>query len=84
MNNRALQIFSRERLIQDQTLSKDEIADFLNDFQALAFGDEGKRKLISLRVPERLLKIFKEKAKASGRPYQTLLIELMRQWVKTS
>lgn len=62
-------------------LKKDEILRFLDAFQKVAQGDEGKRKLISLRVPEKLLDLFRKKSEAASLPYQTQLVGLMRQWV---
>ncbi len=61
-------------------MSKEEIARFLDDFQKLMIGDEGKRKLISLRVPERLLENFRLKSEANSIAYQTQIIQLMREW----
>lgn len=81
MKNKTLQHFSKERLAQDAKLSVDEIARFLDEFASLAHGEEGDRKLISLRVPEKLLAVFKEKAKRNGVRYQTQIIDLIRQWV---
>ncbi len=81
MKSKSLQHFSEERLARDASLSKDEIARFLSDFQAVVHGDEGPRKLISLRVPEGLMRVFKEKAKRAGTRYQTQIVELMRQWI---
>ncbi len=80
--DKPVQMITDERLRRDADLSKDEIARFLEDFRLLAQGDEGQRLLISLRVPERLLSAFKEKAKREGRPYQTQIVELMRAWVR--
>lgn len=81
MKQRPVQRFS-ERLGADRRLSKDEIAQFLDDFQSLAHSDEGKRKLISIRVPERLLECVKVKSKQVGQPYQTQIVQLLREWVK--
>lgn len=80
--SKALQIHSSEHIRAGRHLKKEEIIRFLDDFQRVAAGDEGKRKLISLRVPERLLELFKRKAEATSIPYQTRLIGLMREWVK--
>lgn len=61
-----------------------EIARFLEDFQNLAAGDEGRRKLISIRIPEKLLTLFKKKSESSGTAYQTRIISLMREWVASA
>lgn len=78
---KAKQLYSKGRLDKDSMLTKNQIADFLDDFQSLMQGNEGSRKLISLRVPEKLLKLFQEKAKQERRPYQSQIVELMRNWV---
>ena len=81
MKNRPVQSFSNERLKADRSMSKEQIAEFLDDFQSMVHGDEGPRKLISLRVPEKLLHAFKEKARRKEIAYQTRIVELMREWV---
>ncbi|MEW6055965.1 MAG: putative molybdenum carrier protein [Bdellovibrionota bacterium] len=81
MKSKALQYFSVERLKLDANLPKEEIAKFLDEFQSVVHGNEGKRKLISLRVPEKLLDLFKKKAKRSEISYQTQIVTLMREWV---
>lgn len=82
--SKSVQFHSKERIAQDREMSKEEIARFLHDFQQMVHGNEGKRKLISLRVPEILLSQFKSKAQRDGTPYQTQIIRLMREWVRGS
>ena len=79
--NKAFQAHSKLRLKQDARLSPEDIALFLENFQQVAHGQEGKGKLISIRVPEKLLEMFKQKAKRENFPYQTQIIRLMREWV---
>lgn len=57
---------------------------FLDDFRQVVYGQESKTKLISLRVPENLLASFKVKAKQQDRKYQSVIVQLMRQWLKDS
>ena len=78
---RPLQLFPLKR-VGDQSLSVNEIAQFLEDFQQIMGGNEGKRKAISLRVPEGLLRQFQVKAGLGGYSYQAKIVDLMRQWVK--
>jgi predicted DNA binding CopG/RHH family protein len=40
-------------------------------------------KLISIRVPENMLKALKVKAKMEGKKYQSLLVEILRSEMKT-
>jgi predicted DNA binding CopG/RHH family protein len=79
---RPVQFFSEERLKRDSELTPDQVVQFIEEFQNLTAGQEGARKLISLRVPERLLQSFREKAKSEGVAYQTQIVELMRRWLK--
>jgi predicted DNA binding CopG/RHH family protein len=82
MKKKAVQKFTQERLAQDAKLSPAEIVRFLEEFANVVTGDEGKRKLISLRVPERLLRQFKHKALKEGTRYQTRIVELMRAYLQ--
>lgn len=82
MTERALQIFTDEYLEYAKQLTPRQIVDFLEDFrQIAAAGRPQKSKLISMKVPEDLLQAFKIKAKLDGKPYQTLIKDLMRNWL---
>ncbi|MBN20647.1 MAG: hypothetical protein CL678_05100 [Bdellovibrionaceae bacterium] len=78
---KGLQYFTPEYLEHTKKMSASEIAQFLDDYQKVFYSDEGKRKLISIRVPEKLLDLFKAKAKLKNQRYQTLIVELMRDWL---
>ena len=80
--SRPVQKFSKERLTLDQAITPEQALAFVHEFQQLMAGDEGPRKLISLRVPERLLEQFRAKAERQGVRYQTQLIALIRQWLR--
>lgn len=80
--SKPLHLFTPERLHRDREMTKGEIARFLHEFQALLQGDEGKRKLISLRVPDKLLSQFRKKAERVGVAYQTQIVRLMREWMR--
>lgn len=85
MTERALQMFTDEYLEYSKRLTPRQIADFLEDFrQIAAAGKPQKSKLISMKVPENLLNAFKMQAKMQGRPYQTIIKELMREWLMGS
>ena len=85
MTEKALQIFSDEYLEYAKQLSPRQIVDFLEDFRHIAFaGQPQKSKLISLKVPENLLNAFKIHAKLSGKPYQSLIKDLMREHLNFS
>jgi uncharacterized protein (DUF4415 family) len=76
---KTLQIFSPDRIENDRQLTPAQILDFLHDYQLLHQGDEGPRKLISIRVPGRLLELFRAKAERQGKRYQTEILRLMRE-----
>ena len=81
---RALQKHSPERLRSDREVTAEQALQFLHEFQLLTQGDEGPRKLISLRVPERLLELFRAQAERRGRRYQTEILRLMREALERS
>lgn len=66
--------------LNKKPMAPDEILKFLEGFQEMIASVDGPRKLISMRVPENLLAVFKAKAKSNNIPYQRQIIELMRQW----
>jgi predicted DNA binding CopG/RHH family protein len=82
MSEKPIQLFTDEYLDRCRELSADEIVTFLDQFRLLAYaGRKTKSKLISIKVPEDLLAVFKIKAKLEGRPYQSIIKELMSNWV---
>ncbi len=82
---KAVQYFSDEYLEYCKTMSPQQILEFIENFRALHFGVQrlpSKSKLISIKVPENLLEVFKLKAKGESIPYQTKIKELMKEWVQ--
>ncbi len=77
---RPLQRFSREYLESTRDSSPDEIVRFLDEFRQLHAPNPPSR-LISLRVPEPLLRSFKEKCKLEGTRYQTRIKQIMAEWL---
>jgi predicted DNA binding CopG/RHH family protein len=78
---RPVQFFSKEYLDQCRKLSPTDIVRFLDDFRRLHSQEKSKSRLISMKVPERLLRAFRLKAKAKGQKYQTQIKVLMQDWV---
>ena len=74
---KAVQYFTDEYIEQCRKMSPDEIAEFLESFRLMR-EKPGKSRLISLRVPERLLAAFRKKCRLEGIPYQTRIKQLMR------
>lgn len=80
---RPLQYFTEEYLEQCRKMKPEQVLQFLEDFRELQKSRKPvKSKLISIKIPEDLLESFKAKADHIGRPYQTLIKELMREWLK--
>ena len=80
---KALQIFSDEALEHSKKLTPTEVAQFLEEFRLMHAQTADHSKLISIRIPESLLKSFKIKCKASNTPYQTMIKELMKNWLSS-
>lgn len=81
---RPLQYFTEEYLEQCRKMEPEQVLQFLEDFRELQKSRKPvKSKLISIKIPEDLLESFKAKANHTGRPYQTLIKKLMKEWLKT-
>ncbi len=91
---KALQKFSDEYLEQCREMSTEQIVRFLDDFRRLHGAKNHTQphaisvqkstspsKLISMKVPEDLLFVFRTKAAMTDTPYQTQIKKLMLQWV---
>jgi hypothetical protein len=77
-----VQYFSDEYLAQCRAMTPDHIIGFLDDFRQLhGSAMPVKSKLISIKVPENLLHVFKEQAARAGTPYQTKIKALMKEWI---
>lgn len=75
----------KTKQIHSQTrpeLTPEQVLQFMSDFSETVHGIDKKTKLISLRVPENILNSFKVKAKLDNRKYQSLIVQLMRDWIK--
>lgn len=55
---------------------------FLEDFRNLVHNKDAKTLAISLRVPENVLNVFKIKAKKKRLKYQSVIVQLMREWLQ--
>jgi predicted DNA binding CopG/RHH family protein len=82
MKQKTLQTFSDEYLEYCRRLSPDQIITFLDQFRRVAFvGQKTKSKLISMKVAIPLLESFRFKAESLGKCYQTVIKELMSDWL---
>jgi predicted DNA binding CopG/RHH family protein len=81
---RPVQFFSDEQLAHGRKMKPAQVVQFLEDFRELHGGrPAGSRRsstLISLRVPDALLRVFRARAAAAGVPYQTQIKRLMSEW----
>jgi len=80
---KAVQYFSDEQLQRSQALSATEKMRFLDEYRQLHGRRQAniKSRLISLKVPEDLLELFKQRCEASGAKYQTQIKQLMREYL---
>ena len=62
-------------------LTPTQIVQFLEDFRNSHVPEVSQKKLISLRVDENLLKIFKEKCENKNLSYQKQIRLLMSKWL---
>lgn len=78
---KTVQYFDNDYLDYCKKLSVHQRLQFLEDFRKLhGSKSPSKSRLISLRVPEDLLELFKKKADAQGKKYQAKIKELMAEW----
>ena len=82
---KAVQHFSDEQIAHGRRLKPEQILQFLEDFRELhgaRLAPAARRsRLISLRVPDALLRVFRARAAAAGVPYQTQIKRLMEDWI---
>ena len=80
--SRPVQHFSPEYLARCRKMRPDQIVRFLDGFRALGRPPaSAKSRLISMKVPEDLLRSFKSACDKEGAAYQTRIKELMRRWL---
>ncbi len=61
-----------------QDISPEEALQFLEDIRVMTSQIDEPTVAISLRVPGNILQALKFKAKADGKKYQSLIVELLR------
>lgn len=67
---------------KQKKLTPDQTLDFLDNFQKVMSGKDKKTKLISLRIPENILESFKVLTQEKNQKYQSIIVHLMREWIK--
>ena len=79
---KTVQYITDEYIEECSKMTPEQIVQFLEDFRTMYFEAKPKKsKLISIKVPENLLRSFKVKAKLNDIPYQTQIKRLMKDWV---
>lgn len=79
---KGVQYFSKAYLKQCAQMTPDQILDFLENYRLMLSPPPEKCQLISLKVEPHLLKLFKQRAQLENIPYQKLIKELMREYLK--
>lgn len=54
---------------------------FLEEIKSLQSGIDSPTKAISLRVPDNILKAYKARAEIEKRPYQSMMIQALREFL---
>ena len=75
-----VQYFSDEYIVQCRLIDAEAILEFLENFRLIQ-APPAKSILISMKVPDALLKGFRRKSEILGVPYQTQIKNLMRAWL---
>ncbi len=80
---KAVQYFSDDYLLQCREMSAKDIVEFIEGFRELQSNARkpSRSRLISIKIPEDLLEVCREKARLGGVPYQTQIKSLMKEWV---
>ena len=78
---RPLQRFTDEYLESCRGMTTDQVIEYLEDYRRLHLGKPAASRLISMKVPEDLLRAFRRRAELEGTRYQTKIKTLMRQWL---
>jgi len=80
---KTVQYFSDEYLAQSRQASPKQILQFLEQFRLMqaATTTPPKAKLISLKVPEDMLALFRARCEIEGVKYQTHIKTLMAEWL---
>jgi hypothetical protein len=81
---RPVQYFTDEYLVNCKKMSPASIARFLEDFRLMAAerSKTNPQKLISIKMPQELLRAFRGRCEVEGCKYQTKIKELMIAWLR--
>jgi hypothetical protein len=80
--NKTIQYMTEEQIEAGLTMNIRERLQFVEDFISLSLSaGPSKSKLISLKVPEDLLRMFRRQCELNQVAYQTQIKKLMSDWV---
>jgi predicted DNA binding CopG/RHH family protein len=68
---------------KDKNIKPIEALEFLESMRTLSSQIDGDKKMISIRIPENLIKALKLKAKVENKKYQNLIVESIREYLKS-
>lgn len=80
---KATQYLSDEYLDHTRKLKPEAILKFLEEFRLMHAGPD-RSKLISIKMPERMLRLFRDRCLMLDIPYQTQIKKLMQTWLEFS
>ncbi len=63
---------------REENITPEEALTFLENMRTLNQKIDGPKKMISIRIPENLLKALKSKAKFENKKYQNIIVEYIR------
>lgn len=78
---RPVQYFTDEYLEQCKKMTPEQILEYLESFRLLN-SPEDKMKLISIKIPQSMLKAFRAQCELNGLKYQTQIKTLMKKWLE--
>jgi predicted DNA binding CopG/RHH family protein len=70
--------------VKSNVISPEEALRFLEDMRVMASEKDEPTIAISLRVPGNILRAIKLKSKADGKKYQSLIVEYLRQGLRST
>lgn len=71
------------KMKKDKNIKPIEALEFLESMRTLSSQIDGDKKMISIRIPENLIKALKLKAKVENKKYQNLIVESIREYLKS-
>ena len=78
---KTVQYFTKEYLDRCRTFTPEEIIEFIENYRNLLYSTPEKCQQINIKIEPSLLNAFKKKAELQGVPYQTMIKQLMKEWV---